>query len=484
DFEECPKKRCHKRWSKKNTKTSIDFEIKDILKYVRALAYLPATEIPSALIKIIERTENEDVLKKMKETQNSSFRDYLAVMSLKSCQRGQIENRAKLSKISDLNAQLKTKQITPMQFLEFATNLVVGDEVVPERTCENQAGPSKEGNDQTGQNDEEEEEEFYDSSDDDSVVVEEIQEKVTSVKKWIITKIEEAISSYGKDGKEKRIVKKTEKAENVIDNESLDETFSEVKAFEEEIMPIDEAVIESDHSYYLSKEKEEFLTELNKPRTINKEKKNKNSEIQEKVPAEHLELSYTLKIIIEACAGYSKCFPGKNSGRKHLDDAFDRNWTLMIFIRTWYEYIKCFPGKIPVESTGGPFGAKLHFRNNYQDLCGLQAYIKTNFDIVKNQQTNVNYCCGSLVDKSYWKIEAKITQLKLPFINKFCKGQHVEIIGIINNSYHYATVHIQSIDDIVKIDDDTMSFSELMKANKEVIIEPDDNDSNKKFKSD
>ncbi|KAH0552561.1 hypothetical protein KQX54_012513 [Cotesia glomerata] len=111
----------------------------------------------------------------------------------------------------------------------------------------------------------------------------------------------------------------------------------------------------------------------------------------------------------------------------------------------------------------------------------LQAYIKTNFDIVKNQQTNVNYCCGSLVDKSYWKIEAKITQFKLPFINKFCKGQHVEIIGLINNSHHYATVHIQYIDDIVKIDDDTMSFSELMKANKE-IIEPDDNDSNKKFK--
>ncbi|KAH0561233.1 hypothetical protein KQX54_015004 [Cotesia glomerata] len=112
-------------------------------------------------------------------------------MSLKSCQRGQIENRAKLSKISDLNAQLKTKQITPMQFLEFATNLVLGDEVVPKRTCENQAGPSKEANDQTGQNDEEVEEEFYDSSDDDSVVAEEIQEEVITVKKWIITKIEE-----------------------------------------------------------------------------------------------------------------------------------------------------------------------------------------------------------------------------------------------------------------------------------------------------
>ncbi|KAH0561236.1 hypothetical protein KQX54_015030 [Cotesia glomerata] len=114
--------------------------------------------------------------------------------------------------------------------------------------------------------------------------------------------------------------------------------------------------------------------------------------------------NWTLMIFIRTWCEYVNCFPGKipvkstwgtfgaklhfrnnyqdlcwvfqvfsreNSSRKHLDDAYNQNWTSIIIIRTWYGYTKCFPGKIPVESTGGPFGAKLHFRNNYQDLCGI-----------------------------------------------------------------------------------------------------------------
>ncbi|CAG5100630.1 Protein of unknown function, partial [Cotesia congregata] len=60
---------------------------------------------------------------KLVSTQNTTYRDYLAIINLKSCQRGQIETRSKLAKINNLNSQLTTKQITAMQFLEFATNL-------------------------------------------------------------------------------------------------------------------------------------------------------------------------------------------------------------------------------------------------------------------------------------------------------------------------------------------------------------------------
>lgn len=62
------------------------------------------------------------------ETQNAAYHDYLAIQSMKSIQRGQIENREKLAKISDLNQQLILKQITPMRFLELDTNFTVDNE--------------------------------------------------------------------------------------------------------------------------------------------------------------------------------------------------------------------------------------------------------------------------------------------------------------------------------------------------------------------
>ncbi|CAG5100580.1 Protein of unknown function [Cotesia congregata] len=65
----------------------------------------------------------------------------------------------------------------------------------------------------------------------------------------------------------------------------------------------------------------------------------------------------------------------------------------------------------------------------------LQLYIKTNFDIIRNKKTNINSCCGSLVDKFKWKIEARIINFEIPFTNHFTKGQHVEVIGIIDISY-------------------------------------------------
>ncbi|KAH0549704.1 hypothetical protein KQX54_012795 [Cotesia glomerata] len=114
----------------------------------------------------------------------------------------------------------------------------------------------------------------------------------------------------------------------------------------------------------------------------------------------------------------------------------------------------------------------------------LQLYIKTNFDIIRNQKTNINSCCGSLVDKFKWKIEAKIINFEIPFTNHLTKGQHVEVIGIIDTSYHHTTVNIQSLKDIKKIDDNVMSLFELIEANKNVIIDPDNELKNKKLKSD
>ncbi|KAH0546564.1 hypothetical protein KQX54_011549 [Cotesia glomerata] len=185
------KKGATKRRKKNVTVTSMDLKIEEILKFIRALAYLPAEEIPVALIKIIRREEDENIFKRMRrffkyfidqwlvkrkpeecplfpltlflfsilhihvskplfdpsstfpsklqalnsalplkllETQNAAYRDYLAIQSMKSIQRGQIENREKLAKISDLNQQLILKQITPMRFLELATNFTVDNE--------------------------------------------------------------------------------------------------------------------------------------------------------------------------------------------------------------------------------------------------------------------------------------------------------------------------------------------------------------------
>ncbi|KAH0561088.1 hypothetical protein KQX54_012754 [Cotesia glomerata] len=78
----------------------------------------------------------------------------------------------------------------------------------------------------------------------------------------------------------------------------------------------------------------------------------------EKVLGEHLELSYTSKIIIKACSGYSKCFPGKTPVEN-----------------TW------MTRKIPVESTWRTFAAELHFKNNYQGLCWVfQVFSRENTD--------------------------------------------------------------------------------------------------------
>ncbi|XP_057323994.1 uncharacterized protein LOC130666759 [Microplitis mediator] len=45
-------------------------------------------------------------------------------MASKTVQQGQIENRRKSAKIKSLNEQLTLGQITPMQFLEFVTELI------------------------------------------------------------------------------------------------------------------------------------------------------------------------------------------------------------------------------------------------------------------------------------------------------------------------------------------------------------------------
>ncbi|KAH0546750.1 hypothetical protein KQX54_014669 [Cotesia glomerata] len=106
----------------------------------------------------------------------------------------------------------------------------------------------------------------------------------------------------------------------------------------------------------------------------------------------------------------------------------------------------------------------------------LQGYIKTNFDVIKNQRDNTLSCVGSLASESQRKVEAKIIKFELPFINPFNKGEHVEIID-------NAIFHIESIKDIKKIDEKIMmTLPQLIKSNKEVSFPINSRYPNKKFK--
>ncbi|KAH0534988.1 hypothetical protein KQX54_011436 [Cotesia glomerata] len=61
---------------------------------------------------------------KLREKQCDAVDDYLAIVSLKKRQTGQIENRQKIKTISEVNEQWKLKLITRSEFLEFAENFI------------------------------------------------------------------------------------------------------------------------------------------------------------------------------------------------------------------------------------------------------------------------------------------------------------------------------------------------------------------------
>ncbi|KAH0540217.1 hypothetical protein KQX54_014663 [Cotesia glomerata] len=82
-------------------------------------------------------------------------------------------------------------------------------------------------------------------------------------------------------GKEKFIEKNRKEKEKIgeKENEKVNVINGEVRVMEEEIRPINVVAIKLDHTYYLRKEEEEFLMDLNKPQRI-ETKKNENFRVE------------------------------------------------------------------------------------------------------------------------------------------------------------------------------------------------------------
>ncbi|KAH0540102.1 hypothetical protein KQX54_012732 [Cotesia glomerata] len=102
-----------------------------------------------------------------------------------------------------------------------------------------------------------------------------------------------------------------------------------------------------------------------------------------------------------------------------------------------------------------------------KNLC-FQGWIKTNFDVVKLRTDDSFKCCGSIAVGDGYKIEIKLINFQQLFESPFSKGDHVEVTGIMKNYYGRAMIMIDSIDAVKIIDGCKMFLSLLIKSNKEI----------------
>ncbi|XP_044575058.1 uncharacterized protein LOC123258867 [Cotesia glomerata] len=112
----------------------------------------------------------------------------------------------------------------------------------------------------------------------------------------------------------------------------------------------------------------------------------------------------------------------------------------------------------------------------------MQGYVKTNFDTVKIKGENSFICCGSMASESGFKIEIKIIQFKKPFKSPFSKGDHIEAVGIMKNYLNHATIILNSLENMKKLDEKKMPLHKLVLANKELKFQNQDEYSYKKQK--